>query len=103
VINTFWLTERKSGVNGSTMYNNFGAFSRESRVRWDCPTMRAGGLGGMHRTRTAVSAIAFFRFVSWSSHQAANTSLWALNKVEWESLEIRTKLIKLDEISRHKH
>jgi len=34
---------------------------------------------------------------------ASNASHWALNKVEWESLEIRTKLIKLDEISRHKH
>jgi hypothetical protein len=38
------------------------------------PTMRAGGLGGTRRARAAVQAKAFFRFVSWSSHQAANAS-----------------------------
>jgi hypothetical protein len=37
-------------------------------------TMRAGRLGGTRRARTAVSAKAFFRFVGWSSHQAANAS-----------------------------
>jgi len=40
-------------------------------------TMRAGGLGGMRREKTAVAAKAFFRFVSWFSHQAANASRWA--------------------------
>ena len=39
--------------------------------------MRAGGLGGTRRARTAVSAKAFFRFMSWLSHQAANASRWA--------------------------
>ena len=36
------------------------------------PTMRAGGLGGTRRARTVASAIACFRFVGWSAHQAAN-------------------------------
>jgi len=38
--------------------------------------MRAGGLGGTRRARTAVSAKAFFRFASWFSHQAANAHRW---------------------------
>ena len=38
------------------------------------PTMRAGGLGGTRRATTVSSAIAFFRFVGWSPHQAANAS-----------------------------
>jgi hypothetical protein len=28
-------------------------------------TMRAGGLGGTRRERTAISAKAFFRFIGW--------------------------------------
>jgi hypothetical protein len=42
------------------------------------PTRRAGGLGGTRRARTAVAAKAFFRFVGWFSHQAANASRWAV-------------------------
>ena len=41
-------------------------------------TMRAGGLGGTRRARTAVSAKAFSRFVGWFPHQAANASRWAV-------------------------
>ena len=46
-------------------------------VQRSCPTMRAGGLGGTRRERTIVSAKAFFRFVGWFPHQAANASRWA--------------------------
>ena len=46
------------------------------------PTMRAGGLGGTRREKTAVSAKAFFRFVGWSPHQAANASRWAPSRKE---------------------
>jgi hypothetical protein len=44
-------------------------------------TMRAGGLGGTRREKTAVAAKAFFRFVGWSTHQAANASRWALDEL----------------------
>jgi hypothetical protein len=44
--------------------------------------MRAGGLGGTRRARAAVSANAFFRFDSWSSHQAANASRWAVKSLK---------------------
>ena len=46
-------------------------------VQQNRPTMRAGGPGGTRRARTAVAAKAFFRFVGWSAHQAANASRWA--------------------------
>lgn len=42
------------------------------------PTMRAGGLGGTRREKTAVSARAFFRFDGWFPHQAANACRWAV-------------------------
>ena len=45
------------------------------------PTMRAGGLGGTRRARAAVAAKAFFRFVGWFAHQAANASRWAFSSV----------------------
>jgi hypothetical protein len=44
--------------------------------------MRAGGLGGTRREKTVVSANAFFRFVSWFSHQAANASRWAFHRMK---------------------
>jgi hypothetical protein len=39
--------------------------------------MRAGGLGGGPCQKSEVQAKAFFRFVGWFSHQAANASRWA--------------------------
>ena len=51
------------------------SFSWESSsLHYRRPTMRAGGLGGTRREKTAVPAIAFFRFVSWFPHQAANAN-----------------------------
>jgi hypothetical protein len=53
---------------------NFVANKIEAGEKWIFPTrvrltMRASGLGGTRRARTAVSAKAFFRFIGWSSHQ----------------------------------
>lgn len=53
--------------------------------------MRAGGLGGTRREKTAASPIAFVRFVGWSSHQAANACRWALS-----TLPMTNKYLFLD-------
>jgi len=43
--------------------------------------MRAGGLGGARREKTAVSAKAFFRFVGWFSHRRLTHTVLLVEKV----------------------
>ena len=68
------VTRNHAGANAS--WNH--VLESRARVTIRRPTMRAGGLAGTRRARTAVSAKAFFRFDGWSSHQAANANRWVL-------------------------